>query len=94
MELGTSPTSSSSSFPSHQLQVRSNLNDLERGWRLSSFSTLTFQKEKIKLDICVTDPIRVDLSVFELWLEGFRGTTFELLMLFSERGYTKEEGRK
>jgi hypothetical protein len=48
---------------------------LERGWRNSSFSSNSFQKDQLKLDVFCTDPIRIDTFVFELWLDGYRGTS-------------------
>eukprot|EP01119_Soliformovum_irregulare_P019309 TRINITY_DN6085_c0_g1_i3.p1 TRINITY_DN6085_c0_g1~~TRINITY_DN6085_c0_g1_i3.p1 ORF type:complete len:452 (-),score=97.47 TRINITY_DN6085_c0_g1_i3:98-1423(-) len=43
---------------------------LEHNWRSSSFSNVVLKKEKVTLDVFITDPILVDFSVFNLWIEG------------------------
>jgi hypothetical protein len=34
---------------------------------------------KVVFDVVVSDPLRVDLDVFQLWLQGYSGTLFLLI---------------
>jgi hypothetical protein len=44
--------------------------ELETNWKNSSFSSVVLKKEKVKIDVLITQPIVLDHHLFQLWLDG------------------------
>ncbi len=54
-------------------ELKKTTQNIESSWRSSSFSGVVLKNERVNLDVFVTSPILIDLSVFGLWLEGCSG---------------------
>lgn len=44
--------------------------ELENNWKNSSFSSVVLKKEKVKIDVLITQPIIIDMQLFHFWLDG------------------------